>query len=185
MISTNMICRSAVYDACNPPKPPDSDSAPPDSSPAVPDATSPQPLRSKQPRCVYRFPSGPRCRNSVSPQHPQLCSAHLQHAASLPPPSHPEPPEAPAFDDVLAEEIAALAGDFSSPEQVNHVMGKIFHSLLHRRISAKEAGVLCYIAQTILHSHRALSYLQKTAAQTASAKHKVKFIMDLPGPLRD
>ena len=183
MISTNIICRSAVFDACNPPKPPDSDSAPPNSSPAAPD-TTPQPPRSNQPRCVYRFPSGPRCRNSASPQHPQLCSAHLQHAASLPPPSAPEPPEAPAFDPALAAELLAAAGDLSTPADVNRAMRGIFHAMVEHRLPPKEASILCYIAQTIPHSHRAMAYQEKldaeAAAIAAEAQQPTKLTWNLP-----
>jgi hypothetical protein len=133
-------------------------------------------------RCIYRFPSGRRCRQSVSPDNSQFCLTHLRRVSQVA--AQPEHP--PAIDGALADEITELAGDFSSPGQVNRVMGKIFHSLLHRRISAKEAGVLCYIAQTILHSHRTLSYLEKAAAQATAAKPKTRvFINDLPTAIRD
>jgi len=39
-----------------------------------------------------------------------------------------------------------------NPYDVADVMAEVFHAVLRRRISPREAGVLCYIAQTILHS---------------------------------
>jgi hypothetical protein len=176
-------------DASNP-KPPahesHDDSTSNGKSSEVPDATPSEPQSYNHARCVYRFPSGPRCRNPICPEHPQLCTVHLQHSASLQSPGDPQAPPAPPFDDALVAEIASLAGDFSSPEQVSRVMAKIFHSLLHRRISTKEAGMLCYIAQTILQSQRTVSYLEKSTAQAAAAKPKVRtYIHDLPMARRD
>src|ERR1700687_1180852 len=62
-------------------------------------------------RCFHFFPSGRRCRQAVSPGDPHLC---LTHART------PDPP--PSADAALAAELAAAAGDFSSPANVNHVL---------------------------------------------------------------
>jgi len=142
-------------------------------------------------RCMYRYPSGPRCRKYASQIHPYLCDIHLHHtlafneqqkkAPSSSPTKSPEsetPP--PPCDPALADEIAQLAGDFSSPEQVNRVMGKIFDSLLHRRISAKEAGTLCYIAQTILNGQRTVRFIEKNKPPCV-----MTYINDLPTAIRD
>jgi len=135
---------------------------------------------SDQTRCLYYFPSGRRCRQAVSSEHPNFCATHARKTSAP-----DSPPDAP-LDEALSAEIAQLAGDFSSPAQVNLVMGKIFDGLLHGRISAKEAGVLCYIAQTILNSQRTVGYLQRSSAQAAAAKPKrIVYINDLPQPLRD
>jgi hypothetical protein len=142
-------------------------------------------------RCMYRYPSGPRCRTHASQIHPYLCDAHLHctldfnrlhnSAPSANATSSPEPvTPLPQFDSALAAEITELAGDFSSPEQVNRVMGKIFDSLLHRRITAKEAGTLCYIAQTILNGQRTVTFIEKSKPPRVT-----HYINDLPMAIRD
>jgi hypothetical protein len=72
--------------------------------------------------------------------------------------------------DTLTDELAEAAGDFSSAGPVNHVMGKVFHALAADRISTRKAGVLCYIAQTILHSARAMALQKKLDAEVAARK---------------
>jgi len=83
-------------------------------------------------------------------------------------------------DEKLVTEIVELAGDFSSPERINRAMGKIFDSLLHRRITPKEAGTLCYIAQTILNSQRTVTFIEKSKPRRGRT-----FINDLPTAIRD
>jgi hypothetical protein len=51
-------------------------------------------------------------------------------------------------------------------------MAIIFHAMVQRRLSAREAGVLCFIAQTILHSHRAIAYHEKLQAEAAVAEKR-------------
>jgi hypothetical protein len=46
-------------------------------------------------------------------------------------------------------------------------MAKIFLALAHRRILTKEAGVLCYIAQTVLHAQRARGHHEKLELEIA------------------
>jgi uncharacterized membrane protein len=48
---------------------------------------------------------------------------------------------------------------------VKNVMAKVFGAMLERRLSPKEAGVLCYIAQTILHCQRLSAYFDKLKAE--------------------
>ena len=47
-------------------------------------------------------------------------------------------------------------------------MAKVFCAMLERRLSPKEAGVLCYIAQTILHCQRLDAYFDKVKAEQAA-----------------
>jgi hypothetical protein len=142
-------------------------------------------------RCMYRYPSGPRCRKPASQIHPYLCDSHLHqtlafneqqkkaqssNATKSPEPETPAPP----CDSALADEIAELAGDFSSPQQVNSVMGRIFDSLLHRRITAKEASTLCYIAQTILNGQRTATFIENIKPTRVRT-----LINDMPMAIRD
>jgi len=119
-------------------------------------------------RCQHQPRSGAKsCRYFAAPGS-RFCKHHTRD-------------DRPDTNDALAAELAEAAGDFSSPKNVKLVMAKIFHALVQRRLSPKEAGVLCYIAQTILHSHRAIAYQQKL--ENASKPRVI--INDLPEPLRD
>ena len=119
-------------------------------------------------RCQHKPRSGAKsCRYFAAPGS-RFCKHHTRD-------------DRPDTNDALAAELAEAAGDFSSPKNVKLVMAKIFHALVQRRLSPKEAGVLCYIAQTILHSHRAIAYQQKL--ENASKPRVI--INDLPEPLRD
>ena len=50
----------------------------------------------------------------------------------------------------------------------------VYRARVERRLTPKEAGILCYISQTILHTHRAIAFQQKLAAQEATAKAKAE-----------
>ncbi|HTZ46919.1 MAG TPA: hypothetical protein VMH20_04975 [Verrucomicrobiae bacterium] len=127
-------------------------------------------------RCGYRFPSGRRCRQSVAPENGEFCLTHLRRVSQAAGLAEAVVP----VDEALVAEIAELAGDFSSPDQVNRVMGKIFEALLHRRVSAREAGVLCYIAQTILNGQRTVRFIEKNKPPCV-----MTYINDLPTAIRD
>jgi len=103
-------------------------------------------------RCKHTSRTGRPCRYFASPDS-RFCKHHSRD-------------ERPDTNDDLAAELAEAAGDFSSPGNVQRVMAKIFHALVQRRISTREAGVLCYIAQTILHTHRAVLQNERYKAQT-------------------
>ena len=51
-------------------------------------------------------------------------------------------------------------------------MRKIFQAMVERRLTPKEAGVLCYIATTVLHTHRAMQYQQKLEAEKAAEEER-------------
>jgi len=107
-----------------------------------------------RPRCLHVSRNGRPCRYlGLSPENP-FCKDHVP-----PPPSGT--PEA------LAYALQRAAADFSSPQDVKNVMAKVFCAMLERRLSPKEAGVLCYIAQTILHCQRLSAYFDKVKEQLA------------------
>lgn len=85
--------------------------------------------------CSYKTSTGKPCRYLALPGK-VFCKNHVRRLL-------PDP-------DALAEELIAAGGHLASPWKVSDVMGKVFHATLRRRISPREAGVLCYIAQTIL-----------------------------------
>jgi hypothetical protein len=124
-------------------------------------------------RCIYHFPSGRRCRQALAPDNPQFCLTHAAKTELL----------APA-DETLGPELIEAAGELASPEDVRKVMLKVFRAMAQRRISGKDAGVVCYIAQTILHCHRDTAYHRKLEIEEKRNRPRV-YINDLPRPARD
>jgi len=115
-------------------------------------AKAASPLQPPRPRCQHVSRNGRPCRYlGQSPLNP-FCKDH----APPPPPGTPEE---------LAYSLQRAAADFSEPQDVKNVMAKVFGAMLERRLSPKEAGVLCYIAQTILHCQRLSAYFDKLKAE--------------------
>jgi len=117
--------------------------------------TSPSSASPSRPRCSHKSQNGKPCRYSAMSGF-RFCKHHV-------------PDDVPPSDDALAAILAKAAGHLSCPEDVRRVMAAIFHALVQHRLSSKDAGVLCYIAQTILHSLRTSAYLDKAEAQLAAA----------------
>jgi hypothetical protein len=109
-------------------------------------------------RCTHTSRTGKPCRYFASPAS-RFCKHHARDD------------RADTYD-ALAVELAEAAGDFSAPDAVMKVMSKVFHALVQRRITAKDAGVLCYISQTILQSQRAMAYLQKLNKESAEESNE-------------
>ena len=112
-------------------------------------------LHPPRPRCQHISRNGRPCRYlGLSPENP-FCKDHV-------------PPPPPGTPEELAYALQRAAADFSSPQDVKNVMAKVFCAMLERRVSPKEAGVLCYIAQTILHCQRLSAYFDKVNKQLAN-----------------
>ena len=125
------------------------------------DATSPHPARA---RCRHISRNGRPCRYlAVSPET-HFCKEHL-----------------PSPDSNCSEELAlalkTAARNFDTPETVKDVLFLVFCALAEEKISERRAGILCYLAQTILHSHRAIAHQKKIKASRPRV-----YINDLPGP---
>jgi len=111
-------------------------------------------LHPPRPRCTHVSRNGRHCRYlGLSPENP-FCKDHV-------------PPPPPGTPEELAFALQRAAADFSSPQDVKNVMAKVFCAMLERRLSPKEAGILCYIAQTILHCQRLDAYLEKVKQEQA------------------
>jgi hypothetical protein len=111
-------------------------------------------LHPPRPHCLHVSRNGRPCRYlGLSPENP-FCKDHV-------------PPPPPGTPEALAYALQRAAADFSSPQDVKNVMAKVFCAMLERRLSPKEAGVLCYIAQTILHCQRLSAYFDKVKEQLA------------------
>jgi hypothetical protein len=138
-------------------KPSDSKAIP--CSPACPEQprrACPEPRKATAllPRCRHKTSSGNPCRYFARPNS-LYCKRHTKTA-------HPEAA-------TLAAELIVIARNFDSPQDVRNVLCKIFHALVFDLITERRAGILCYMAHTILHSQRAQAQFQKLADQKAAA----------------
>jgi hypothetical protein len=61
----------------------------------------------------------------------------------------------------LAAELSQAAASLATPEDVHRVTAKIFLALCEDRISLKKAGMLSYLAQTLLRAHREIAIHRK------------------------
>ena len=117
-------------------------------------------------RCEYVSPTGRRCRLNAVSEDSGLCAAHERKMQ--------------LDENELFDEMDKAADDFKTPEGVNRVLSAIFFALMGRRITDRRAGILTYIAQTILHAQRAMARQQEVDAK----QRPRQFIMDLPTAIR-
>lgn len=96
-------------------------------------------------RCPHVSRNGRRCRYRASSIAEPYCKYH-------------RPPNSSA---VLGKQLEIMAQNFDTPEGVNNVLYTIFFWLALGYISERKAGVLTYVAQTILNSQRTNLQLQK------------------------
>jgi len=164
--------RSAAFDAASVPAASPSSPNRATTTLLPPTGSSPEPAIPVA-RCSYFFPSGRRCRHSLAPGNSHFCLTHARKA---------QPPAA-LDDPILAAELIEAAGEFSTPDDVRRLMLKIFRGMAQRRIPAKDAGILCYIAQTVLHCQRDSVYHQKLQAQAAAAEAEAEQLRNGPDKL--
>jgi len=98
-----------------------------------------------RPRCKHVSRNGRACRYRAWSTLQPFCKYHL-------PSDSPE-----AFYATLHR----MAQNFDKPDGVTNVLFTIFFALVEDRISARKAGLLTYISQTILHSQRATTFFRK------------------------
>lgn len=116
---------------------------------------SPEPvqLRPSRPRCQHVSRTGRPCRNlGLSAKQP-FCKSHVP----------------PGSQEDLTFTLLEAAQNFNTPEGVNSALYTIFFALVEGYLTERKAGILTYVAQTILNSHRATAQLQRMAAE-AEAK---------------
>jgi hypothetical protein len=120
---------------------------------------------SSRPRCRHISRNGRPCRYLAASAGKDFCKEHL-------------PPAEPGSPEELTKALKKTAGRFDTPETVKDVLFLVFCALAEGRITERRAGILCYLAQTVLHSHRAIA-LKK---QLDNKPRQRVFIDNLPGP---
>src|SRR6266851_4498588 len=94
-------------------------------------------------RCQFETSDGRRCRMLRHNGHPTLCLFHARDEMQL------------LESQRLGAEISAsVTGEFMTSTDINFVLGKLFTALAQNRIPPRNAAVLAYIGQLMLHSLR-------------------------------
>jgi hypothetical protein len=90
--------------------------------------------------CQFPFADGRRCR-MLRRDHPELCPFHARAEQQLLE-SH----------QIGSEISSSVTGDFLTATDVNFVLGKLFTAVAQNRIPVRNAALLAYIGQLLLHS---------------------------------
>ncbi len=94
-------------------------------------------------RCQFETSDGRRCRMPRHKSHPALCPFHARDEMQL------------LESQRLGAEISAsLTDEFMTATDINFVLGKLFTALAQNRIPPRNAAILAYIGQLMLHSLR-------------------------------
>jgi hypothetical protein len=108
----------------------------------LPQAPPPSPNR-----CQFETSDGRRCRMLRYNGHPTLCLFHAHDELQL-----------LESQRLGAELSATLTGQFMTATDINFVLGKLFTATAQNRIPPRNAAILAYIGQLMLHS---LHHLKK------------------------
>lgn len=92
-------------------------------------------------RCQFETSDGRRCRMFRHKSHPALCLFHAHDELQL-----------LESQRLGAELSASISGDFMTATDINFVLGKLFTALAQNRIPPRNAAILAYIGQLMLHS---------------------------------
>jgi hypothetical protein len=91
--------------------------------------------------CQFQFADGRKCRMLRHKDHATLCLFHARDEMQL------------LESQRLGAEIAAsLTGRFMTATDVNFVLGKLFTAIAQNRIPPRNAAILAYVGQLLLHS---------------------------------
>jgi len=91
-------------------------------------------------RCLFTFADGRRCCMPRCATHPALCFHHAREERQF------------RDADLVSAELSSLSGEFKTASDINHVLGKLFALFAQGRLPTRNAAILAYIAQLLLHS---------------------------------
>ena len=93
--------------------------------------------------CQFSFADNRTCRMFRQHDHPSLCVFHARAERQI------------VESDRLGSELAAsLTGGLMTATDINFVLSKLFKAIAQNRIPPRNAAVLAYIGQLMLHSLR-------------------------------
>jgi hypothetical protein len=111
-------------------------------------------------RCRHCTARGRQCRLPVVDTRSGFCFRHAK----------PQP---------LPSDSVDLSAYFESAVTINKFLANLLALLTKGRVSPRRASVLAYIANQLLHSHRAMDY-----DDHRHSKDHVNIILDMPRPTR-
>lgn len=103
--------------------------------------------------CQFPFADGRQCRMLRHDSHPSLCLFHAREERQLLELDH------------IGDELASLSGEFKTVGDIQHVVGKLFKLVAANRIPVRNARLLAYLAQLLLHGQSSVRH------ETISAQH--------------
>ena len=120
--------------------------------------------------CQFPFADGRRCRMLRASGHPSLCLFHARDEQQL-----------VESTQLGAELAASLSGRFLTATDINFVLGKLFTALAQNRIPARNAAILAYIGQLMLHAIPTIRQEYKFRYPYESWNHMVSNAVTLSG----
>jgi hypothetical protein len=95
--------------------------------------------------CSFKFADGRFCGLPAHSKGEGLCLVHYRRVLAA---------ERPRDDD-LSRELASPSGDFMTQFDIHHILGALFKALAAKRVTARRATSLAYIAFLISQSQKA------------------------------
>ena len=80
----------------------------------------------------------------------------------------------------MAAELSEAAGSLATPSEVNHLLSKALLAFIAGRLPHKKAGMIGFLGQIILRTHREIAFHQ----QLDRKLHPRTIMLDLPRPDR-
>jgi hypothetical protein len=122
------------------------------------------------PRYQHRYPNGTQCRLRGPDLQSGLCLRHFREkfTAIL--------PATPSDSEDLSADLLPEPTDFSYGEDVQKFLARLVVQVARGCVSPRRAGVLGYLTNQLLHSHRAMDLESEESEQ---------IIFDLPRPKRE
>jgi hypothetical protein len=121
-------------------------------------------------RCLYRYPSGRRCRLPLDVSSSYFCHEH----------AHVQPP-APGSGDLSPDLVGQLT-DFQSAVNINRVLSNLLLLISRDRIAPRRASVVAYTCNLLLQSLPHIDH--ELNPPVGEVEEIVEVIVNTPRPKR-
>ncbi len=118
-------------------------------------------------RCLYRYPSGRRCRFPLSNDSSFFCPNH----------AHLQPPTEAVID--LSTDLALGVEQFTSASQINQLLSKLLVLLAQDRISPRRGAVIAFVSSLLL---RTLPAIDREEHPKPDEDDIPEVVWDIPDP---
>jgi hypothetical protein len=121
-------------------------------------------------RCLFRYPSGRRCRLPLGVSSSYFCHEH----------AHVQPP-APGSGD-LSPDLVGQLSDFQSAVNINRVLSNLLLLICRDRIALRRASVVAYTCNLLLQSLPHIDH--ELNPPVGEVEEIVEVIVNTPRPKR-